>query len=158
MLRASLLPLLSGVQRRPASYAILEYDEDETWTAPGVVVTAQETYARRSKAGHILCGQQDDQGRRVCDGVVAGTVPEPRPIGSPLHRLVPPEGWRLDERKGIWHQTTELQDRRAHGRPRRPPPPALRCYPFLPTLVRCPKCRAVQWLDPAHLDDNQGLA
>jgi hypothetical protein len=111
----------------------------------------RETYARRSKAGLVLCGRQDDEGRQVCDGVVASTVPEPRPVGPPVRSLVPPEGWRLDESKGVWHQTTQLKDRHAHGRLGRPLPPESRCYPFLPALVRCPKCRAVQWLDPAHL-------
>jgi hypothetical protein len=120
-------------------------------------VKESETYARQSKAGHILCGRQDDEGRQVCDGVVASTVPVPRPVGPPARRLAPPEGWRLDARKGVWHLTTQLEDRRAHGRPRRPPP-AAHGYPFLPALVRCPKCRTVQWLDPAHLLDGRDLA
>ena len=111
----------------------------------------KELYARQSKAGHILCGRQDDEGRCLCDGVVASTVLEPRPVGAPLRRLVPPEGWRLDQRKGVWHQTTQAEDRTAHGRPQHPLPPEARGYPFLPVLVRCPKCRVVQWLDPVHL-------
>ena len=113
-------------------------------------------YARQSKAGHILCGRQDDEGRQVCDGVVADTIPEPRPVGPPIRRLAPPEGWRLDERKGIWRQTTQTADRRAHGRVRRPLSPASRAYSFLPALVRCPKCGAVQWLDPACLPGIHG--
>jgi hypothetical protein len=110
-----------------------------------------ELYARQSKSGSILCGRRDDDGHYTCDGVVAATVAAQGPVGAPVRRLAPPEGWRLDERKGIWHQTTELADRRAHGRLRRPAPPESRHYPSLPTLVRCPKCRTVQWLDPAHL-------
>ena len=111
----------------------------------------QDIYARLSKAGRILCGRRDADGRRCCDGLVATTVPEPGPVGAPARRLAPPEGWRLDERKGVWHQTTQLEDRRAHGRLPRPPRPETRSYPFLPALVRCPKCGIVQWLDPAHL-------
>lgn len=110
-----------------------------------------ELYARRSKAGRILCGRQDNEGRCLCDGVVAGTIPEPRPVGPPARRLVPPEGWRLDGRKGIWYRTTQVEDRRAGGRPRPPHLSASRGYPFLPALVCCPKCRAVQWLDPEHV-------
>ena len=108
----------------------------------------QEISARLSKAGLILCGRQDEEGCYTCDGEVATTIPAPRPVGSPGRRLVPPAGWRLDPRKGIWHQTTQIEDRRAHGRPQRPLAPDVPGYPFLPALVRCPKCRTVQWLDP----------
>lgn len=116
----------------------------------------QDVYARLSKSGRVLCGRMDADGLYHCDGVVATTIPVPRPIGAPMHRLAPPEGWRLDERKGIWHQTTQLEDRRAHGRVRRPLPAESRSYPFLPALVRCPKCRLVQWLDPARLRVDRG--
>jgi hypothetical protein len=116
----------------------------------------QDTYARQSKTGRILCGRRDADGCYHCDGLVAATVPVPVPVGAPLRRLAPPEGWRLDTRKGVWHQTTQLEDRHAHGRIRRPLPPELRAYPFLPTLVRCPKCRIVQWLDPARLQSSSG--
>jgi hypothetical protein len=118
-------------------------------------VKEREIYARQSKAGRILCGRMDDDGRYTCDGEVATTIPIERPVGAPVRRLAPPDGWRLDERKGVWRQTTQLVDRRAHGRLSRPLPQATRCYPFLPALVRCPKCRAVQWLDPTHLAGNQ---
>ena len=111
----------------------------------------REIYARNSKAGLILCGWRDEDGHFTCDGVVATTILVQGPVGPPVRRLAPLEGWRLDERKGVWHQTTELADRRAHGRVRRPAPLDSRRFPFMPTLVRCPKCRAVQWLDPAHL-------
>ncbi len=111
----------------------------------------QDAYARLSKSGRVLCGRMDTDGLYHCDGVVASTVPVLRPVGAPMCRLAPPEGWRLDEGKGIWHQTTQLEDRRAHGRLRRTVPAESRAYPFLPALVRCPKCRLVQWLDPAHL-------
>lgn len=113
--------------------------------------TKEQVYARLSKAGHILCGRRDADDRYRCDGLVATTVPVPGPVGAPVRRLAPPEGWRLDERKGVWHQTTRLEDCRAHGRPRRPLPSESLGYPFLPALVRCPKCRIVQWLDPTHL-------
>jgi hypothetical protein len=116
---------------------------------------AETTFARLSKAGCVLCGRRDEGGRFTCDGMVAATIREPRPIGSPVSRLVPPEGWRLDGRKGIWHQTTQLHDRQAHGRVRRPKAAGSREYPFLPALVQCPKCRTVQWLDPAHLRADQ---
>ncbi|MGH2343949.1 MAG: hypothetical protein ACRDG4_01905, partial [Chloroflexota bacterium] len=71
----------------------------------------QDIHARLSKSGRILRGRRDADGRYHYDGMVATTVPVPRPIGAPGHRLVPPEGWRIDECKGIWHQMPSLLSR-----------------------------------------------
>ena len=110
-----------------------------------------EMYARLSKAGRIVCGRPDGESRYLCDEPLADVVVVHRPPRPPVRLLVPLDGWVLDKR-GVWGRTTRVEDRRAHGlAPRPPPPPARRTYPDLPALVRCPKCRAVQWLEPARL-------
>lgn len=111
-----------------------------------------EIDARLSKEQRILCGRQDATGRYVCDEPVAHTVAHVRPVGPPARHLVPLEGWALDRRKGVWHKTTSVEDRRKYG----VPPVGHRVYPTLPALARCPKCRAVQWLDPVRLHIARG--
>jgi hypothetical protein len=106
-----------------------------------------EIYARLSKERRVLCGRQDSTGRYTCDEPLAGYAREDRPLGPPARRLVPLAGWALDARKGIWNQTTSVEDRRRHGIPQQRRPD----FPDLPTLIRCPKCGAVQWLDPHRL-------
>jgi hypothetical protein len=106
-----------------------------------------EIYARLSKEQRILCGRQDATGHYTCDEPLAEFAREDRPIGPPARRLMPLVGWALDARKSIWRQTTSVEDRRRHGIPQRPRP----VFTDLPTLLRCPKCGAVQWLDPRRL-------
>lgn len=106
-----------------------------------------EIYARVSKDQRILCGRQDATGCFTCDEPLAAYVKAERPIGPPVRYLIALDGWALDRHKGIWHSTTNIEDRKRHGIPRRP----AAVYPALPALIRCPKCRAVQWLDPSRL-------
>ena len=110
-----------------------------------------EIYARLSKAGRILCGRPDPDGRFTCDEPVADWVEVTIHTGFAERRLVPLDGWVLDK-KGIWTRTTRVEDLRRHGIvPARARVPAGGRYPDLPALVRCPKCSAVQWLEPARL-------
>lgn len=106
-----------------------------------------EIYARVSKEQRILCGRQDATGHFTCDEPLAAYVKPDPPAGSCVRYLVALPGWALDRHKSIWHQTTSVEDRRRHGIP----PSHAPLYPQLPTLVRCPRCRTVQWLDPTRL-------
>ena len=110
-----------------------------------------ESYARISKAGRILCGRSGEDGRFTCDEPVADTVTLRRGNGVAERRLVPLPGWVLDK-KGVWQKSAQVEDRRAHGLASPRLPPSKRTYPDLPALVRCPKCRAVQWLEAARLN------
>ena len=111
----------------------------------------EDVYARLSKAGQVLCGRPDDDGRYHCDGALAEVVEVDLLTGFAERRLVALPGWTLDK-KGVWHETTQMSDLRRHGRalPRRGAPARYR-YPDLPALVRCPKCSTVQWLEPVQL-------
>lgn len=116
----------------------------------------QEIYARLSKDQRILCGRQDTTGRYTCDGQLADYVTYQQPVGRPARYLIPLPGWVLDK-KGVWHKTTSIEDRKAHGIPlSRTSSPDKRRYPNLPALARCPKCRAVQWLEPERLKISPG--
>lgn len=112
---------------------------------------AEEVYARLSKAGQVLCGRPDVDGRFHCDGVLARVVAVELRTGFAERRLIPLDGWVQDKR-GIWHETTRVTDLRRHGRalPTRLPLERMR-YPDLPVLARCPKCATVQWLAPERL-------
>ncbi len=109
-------------------------------------------YARISKAGRIVCGRWlEDEERYTCDEPVAEYLMVQRSTGPPARYLLPLEGWRLDK-KGVWQKTSSVEDRRAHGIAiRRKQALGYHDYPTLPALVRCPKCHAVQWLDPVRL-------
>lgn len=110
-----------------------------------------DIYARLSKAGRIVCGKPDIDGRVSCDEELAGIVTVHEPPRYLERRFVPLPGWRLD-RKGVWRQTTRVEDLRASGRaPARLMPLPRGSYPELPALVCCPKCATVQWLDPDRL-------
>lgn len=110
-----------------------------------------EIYARLSKAGRIVCGRADADGRYTCDEPLADYITHQHRTGLPVRHLLPLAGWVLDK-KGIWTRTTQVEDRRAHGiAPSRRSLTGTHRYPDLPALVRCPKCRAVQWLEPARL-------
>lgn len=112
-----------------------------------------ETYARLSKAGRIVCGRPDTDGRLSCDEPLAGIVTVHEPPRHPERRVVPLPGWRQD-RKGVWRRTTRVEDLRARGvalaRPRPRPLPHGH-YLDLPALVCCPKCASVQWLAAERL-------
>ena len=110
-----------------------------------------EIYARLSKAGRILCGRPDADGRFTCDEPLADRVEVTLHTGFAERRLVPLEGWALDK-KGVWTRTTRVEDLRKRGiAPPRARAPAGGRYPDMPALARCPKCGAVQWLDPDRL-------
>ncbi len=110
-----------------------------------------EVHARRSKAGRIVCGSPDVDGRFSCDETLAGMVTVHEPPRYPERRLVPLPGWRQD-RKGVWRRTTRAEDMQARGvAPSRPSPLPRGRYPDLPALVCCPKCAAVQWLEAERL-------
>lgn len=99
----------------------------------------------------VLCGRLDADGRHHCDGALAEIIAAPAGGGTSSRRPAPLPGWTMD-RKGVWVRTTSVEDRRASGRAPGRLPPERRAFPQLPALVRCPKCRAVQWIDPARLD------
>ncbi len=110
----------------------------------------KELHARLSGAGRVVCGRPDMDGRFTCDEPLADIVTVRHPPGLPERRLAPLPGWTQD-RKGVWQKTTQVEDRRARGLAPQRTPPDRRAYPALPTLVRCPKCRTVQWLDARRL-------
>jgi hypothetical protein len=109
-----------------------------------------DIYARVSKAGRVLCGRPDQDGRFTCDEALAEILTIRERGTPPERRLVSLDGW-VQDKKGIWSITTRVEDLRRHGiaAPRQPPHqrPAIDS----PALVRCPKCRLVQWLDAEHL-------
>lgn len=110
-----------------------------------------DSYARLSKAGRIVCGKPDNNGRLSCDEELAGIVTVHEPPRYPERRLVSLPGWRQDK-KGVLRRTTQVTDLRARGiAPAAPAPPPRGHYPELPVLVRCPKCATVQWLDAERL-------
>lgn len=110
----------------------------------------QEVHARLSGAGRVVCGRPDEDGRFTCDQPLADLVTGRRRSGLPARRLAPLPGWTQDS-KGVWQKTTQVEDRRARGLAPPRTPPERRAYPALPALVRCPKCRTVQWLDARRL-------
>lgn len=108
----------------------------------------EDTFARLSKAGRVVCGKQHADGGFYCDEPLAGIVRVHEPPNYPERELVALPGWRPD-RKGIWRQTTSEADRRRHGAgPTHRPKPLL---PELPALACCPKCGVLQWLDAERL-------
>ncbi len=112
---------------------------------------ANEIAARLSKAGKIVCGKPDMDGRLSCDEPLAAIVTVHEPPRHPERRLVPLPGWRQDKR-GVWRNTTRTRDLRAHGLAQpKPGPLPPGAYPDLPALACCPKCTAVQWLDADRL-------
>jgi hypothetical protein len=111
----------------------------------------QEMFARLSKAGRIVCGRPNEDGHFSCDQPLADVAEHQLLTGFTERRLVPLDGWVLDK-KGVWHKTTRLEDKRRHGRATAHARGAMKVsYPDLPALARCPKCSAVQWLDPERL-------
>ena len=108
-----------------------------------------ELYARLSKAGRVVCGRPDIDGRLSCDEPLAAIVTVDGPRGREA-RLVPLAGWRQD-RKSVWRRTTRAEDLKARGLATRTALPPRGHYPDLPALACCPKCKAVQWLDAERL-------
>jgi hypothetical protein len=109
-------------------------------------------YARLSKAGRIVCGRPDVDGRLSCDEPLALVVTVHEPPLHPERLLVPLPGWRQD-RKGVWRRTTRVEDLRARGVAlARAAPRARGRYPELPALVCCPKCATMQWLEAERLN------
>jgi hypothetical protein len=106
-----------------------------------------EFYARLSNSGGVLCGRESADGRFHCDQPLAEVVRESTGSGGPMRRLVALNGWAQDKR-GVWQRTTQMEDRRRHGIAT---PREQRAYIEFPALVRCPKCRLVQWLDAVRL-------
>jgi len=106
-----------------------------------------ETFARVSKAGRVVCGLQHADGGFYCDEPLAALVKVHEPPRYAERRLVALPGWR-PSRKAIWRRTTSAEDRRSHGRPS--PEPAGEID--LPALVCCPKCGTVQWFDGSRLN------
>ena len=110
----------------------------------------EEVFARLSKAGRVVCGHPGLEGRYTCDEPLADRITAHETGRLPERRLVPLPGWTQD-RKGIWVQTTRMEDLKRRGRAPGRAPREDREYPDLPALVRCPKCRTVQWLDAERL-------
>ena len=110
----------------------------------------EEICARLSRAGRIVCGRPGPDGRYTCDEPLADHVTRRDAADLPERCLVPLPGWALDK-KGVWHKTTRVDDLRARGIAPCRIAPHPGSYPDLPALARCPKCRAVQWLEPARL-------
>jgi hypothetical protein len=108
----------------------------------------EDVYARLSKAGAVLCGRPGIDGRFTCDQPVAEVVREER--GGSQRRLVALEGWTQD-RTGVWQRTTRVEDLRRRGIAPGRRSPEQRVRIEFPALVRCPKCRTVQWLDAERL-------
>ena len=75
---------------------------------------------------------------------------------SAARHLIALDGWALDRKKAVWHRTTSVEDRKRAGIVLPPAAREARRYPTLPALVRCPKCRSVQWLDPVRLGVTPG--
>ncbi len=107
-----------------------------------------ETFARVSKAGRVICGKAHSDGGYYCDEPLAEIRKVHTPPKYPERVLTALPGWRAD-RKGIWRQTTSVSDRRAHGRA-----PGHKTVELveLPALVCCPKCATLQWLDAERLN------
>jgi hypothetical protein len=114
-----------------------------------------EICARLSKDGRVLCGKQDVEGHHTCDEPLAA-LEVPETVRLPARYLIALDGWALDRRKAIWHRTTSVEDRKKAGIVLPRAAREARHYPALPALVRCPKCRSVQWLDPVRLGVTPG--
>ena len=110
----------------------------------------EETYARLSKSGGVLCGRPDPDGRFTCDEPLAEVVKLERGHGVPERRLAALDGWAQDQ-KGVWRQTTRPADLRRRGIAPARVSPERRTLVEFPALARCPKCRTVQWLDAEQL-------
>jgi len=110
----------------------------------------EEIFARLSKDGRVLCGRPGADGRSTCDEPLADVVQVRAGAGRPERRLAVLDGWAQDK-KGLWQKTTRAADLRRRGiaPPRVPPERRTPIEP--PALARCPKCRAVQWLDADRL-------
>jgi hypothetical protein len=109
-----------------------------------------DIYARLSKGGDVLCGRPDATGRFTCDEPLAEVVKLAPDRGMPERRLAALDGWAQDQ-KGVWRRTTRAADLRRRGIAPSRLPPERRTFVEFPALARCPKCRAVQWLDPERL-------
>jgi hypothetical protein len=109
-----------------------------------------EVYARLSNAGGVLCGRPSADGRFHCDQPLAEVVRVSTGTGAPERRLAALDGWAQDKR-GVWQRTTRAEDRRRHGIATPRPQREQRTMIEFPALVRCPKCRLVQWLDAERL-------
>ncbi len=108
----------------------------------------EETFARVSKAGKVVCGKPHEDGRFYCDEPLAALARVHEPPNYPERELVALPGWRLDW-KGIWRETTsEIDRRKRRGGPSKQASPS---SPELPALACCPKCGTVQWLDAERL-------
>jgi hypothetical protein len=115
-----------------------------------------DIYARRSKSGEVLCGQAGADGRFTCDAPLAEVIRPHRERGMPERRLAALDGW-IQGPKGVWQQTTRTADLRRRGIAPTHLPPEKRTLIEFPALARCPKCRAVQWLDAARLGVSPGV-
>ena len=109
--------------------------------------------ARLSKDGKVLCGRPGTDGRYTCDEPLAAVVRVGHGGGA-VRRLAALAGWTQD-RKGVWQQTTRVTDLRRHGINPAQTAERQRLIEF-PALARCPKCRAVQWLDADRLRVSNG--
>ena len=72
-----------------------------------------ETFARLSKAGKVVCGKQHADGGFYCDEPLAAVARVHESPSYPQRMLFALPGWRAD-RKSIWRRTTSVDDRRAH--------------------------------------------
>ena len=115
----------------------------------------EEISARLSKSGEVLCGRPGDDGRFNCDAPLAEVVRVGRGHALPERRLAALDGWAQDQR-GVWRETTRAADLRRQGIAPARVPPERRTFVDFPALARCPKCRAVQWLDPERLRVSSG--
>jgi hypothetical protein len=113
-----------------------------------VCIEMEETFARVSRAGNVVCGRQHADGGFYCDEPLAAIVKVHSPPSYPERLLAALPGWRLD-RKGILRRTTSVEDKRAHGRSASKA--AHGQLLELPVIVFCPKCAVLQWLDAERL-------
>jgi hypothetical protein len=115
----------------------------------------EETYARLSKGGRVLCGTLNAEGHYTCDEPLADFA-VPDAMRPHARHLIALDGWALDRKKAVWHRTTSIEDRKKAGIVLPRAAREERRYPALPALARCPKCRSVQWLDPMRLGVTPG--
>lgn len=117
----------------------------------------EQIFARLSKSGRVLCGWQSLNGSHTCDEPLAELVTVGDAPGRPDRRPAHLDGW-VQDRKGVWQRTTRLEDKRRHGAAVKQRPAHERIFADLPALLRCPKCRSVQWLEPERLRPEAGTS